>query len=70
MRYILMTVALLLLLLANMVFGTVSIPPESVITILTGGDCDNEIWRYIIIGSRLPQSITALLSACHCRHAD
>ena len=62
MRYILMTVALLLLLLANMVFGTVSIPPESVIAILTGGDCDNEIWRYIIIGSRLPQSITALLS--------
>ena len=57
-----MTIALLLLLLANMVFGTVSIPPESVITILTGGDCDNEIWRYIIIGSRLPQSITALLS--------
>ena len=62
MRYILMTVALLLLLLANMVFGTVSIPPESVIAILTGGDCDNEIWRYIITGSRLPQSITALLS--------
>lgn len=62
MKYILLIILLLLLMLANIVFGTVSIPVDAVLTILLGGDCGNDIWRYIIIGSRLPQTITAVLS--------
>lgn len=53
------TIALLLL---NLFSGAVSIPVSSVLMILSGGDVANASWRFIILESRLPQSLTALFA--------
>ncbi len=56
-----MTVLLIALFLGNLFFGSVSIPCDEVLNILCGGDATKESWRFIILDSRLPQAITALL---------
>lgn len=48
----------------NLFIGSVSIPAEEVVNVLTGHPCERESWRYIIIESRIPQAITALLAGC------
>lgn len=53
------TIALLLL---NLFSGAVSISVSSVLRILSGGDVANASWRFIILESRLPQSLTALFA--------
>lgn len=53
---------LALLFLANIVFGAVNIPAGEVLSVLSGGEASKESWRFIIIGSRLPQALTAVLS--------
>lgn len=50
----------MLLLCLNLLVGPVYIPFGSVAAALTGGECD-DVWRYIVLQSRLPQTITALL---------
>ncbi len=52
---------LLLLLLANMLCGSVSIPADQVWSALMGGEVEKESWRYIVLESRVPQTITAML---------
>lgn len=56
-----MTVLLVALFLGNLFFGSVSIPCDEVLNILCGGESVKESWRFIILDSRLPQAITALL---------
>lgn len=51
----------LLLAACNLFCGSVSIPAELVLDILTGGEAEKASWHYIVIGSRLPQTITAML---------
>lgn len=46
----------------NIALGTVTIPFEEVIKILTGQEATNVIWSNIIIKTRLPQTITACLA--------
>ncbi len=53
--------AICVLMIANWLFGSVSIPADHVLHILTGGEAEKESWRYIVLESRFPQSITALL---------
>lgn len=53
--------AICVLMIANWLFGSVSIPADQVLHILTGGEAEKESWRYIVLESRFPQSITALL---------
>lgn len=50
------------LLLLNIFTGAADIPVSAVWRILCGGDSSNASWRFIILESRLPQAITALLS--------
>ena len=45
----------------NLVCGSVDIPVADVVDILSGGEAPKESWRYIVLESRLPQAITALL---------
>ena len=45
----------------NLVCGSVDIPVADVVDILSGGEARKESWRYIVLESRLPQAITALL---------
>lgn len=63
-----LTVALLAALLlaalfiANILWGAVSIPLAEVLNILLGEASGNEGWRVIILESRLPQALTAMLA--------
>ena len=52
---------LLLAAVGSLVIGSVNIPPSEVFAALTGGETEKERWRYIILQSRLPQTITAML---------
>lgn len=63
MRYVtILILSTALLFLANILFGSVSIPADAVINILLGNESEKASWNYIVIESRLPQAITALLS--------
>ena len=59
---ILLTVTLGLLFLANLFFGSVSIPATDTWSILCGQADPENPWRFIIVESRLPQAITAVLA--------
>ncbi len=62
--FILLLVAIVLLLVVNVLIGTVRIPAMEVYRILlaqlTGAPTTSEIWTNIIISSRLPQALTAI----------
>ncbi|MBO7068393.1 MAG: iron ABC transporter permease [Bacteroidaceae bacterium] len=58
----LLVIAMLLLALANMLWGSLSIPVADVVQILLGGQVEaHPQWTYIILESRFPQMLTALL---------
>ncbi len=50
-----------LLLMLNLLVGSVAIPTQEVLAILSGQDVGKPSWQFIIIQSRLPQALTALL---------
>lgn len=51
-----------ILFVLNLAFGSVHIPIESVLRILSGQDIDQTAWQNIILNSRLPQALTALFT--------
>lgn len=55
-------VGIALLFLANLFWGSVRIPLGEVLRILAGGEPERATWGYIVLGSRLPQAITALFT--------
>ena len=57
-----MLAALLLLFLANLSIGSVSIPLDQVFDILIGKTVDQKSWKNIILNFRLPRAITAVLA--------
>ena len=59
---IVLAVAIMLLFFGNLVWGSVSIPYREVVGVLTGNQTVSDTYGYIILESRLPQAITALLS--------
>lgn len=59
--FILLGLGLLLLLLVNISFGSVTIPFKDVVNSLTGGQASKSTWEYIIINYRLPKALTAIL---------
>ena len=62
-RLIVVLVLLLLALCAaNLWFGSVQIPASAVWDILCGKEPEKEIWKFIVLESRLPQMVAALLS--------
>lgn len=52
---------MLLFFAANLFLGSVKIPAGEVFHILTGGGCTHDAWSFIVLSSRLPQAVTALL---------
>ena len=56
-----LAVIIMLLFLANLLVGSVSIPVEDVVRILMGDEASKASWRFIVWQSRLPQALTALL---------
>ncbi len=53
---------ILVLFALSLMVGSVSIPVAEVWKIVLGGEPQKESWRYIVLDSRLPQAVTALLS--------
>ena len=60
-KFVILLIAIALLLIVNLLIGTVKIPIADVCRILGGGG-DNEIWTNIIFSSRLPQALTAIVA--------
>ncbi len=55
------TALIVVLFIANLFLGAIHIPASDVLRILTGDAAEKESWNYIVIQSRLPQAMTALL---------
>jgi iron complex transport system permease protein len=60
--FCLLVAAIALLLVLNLALGSVDIPLRSVVRILTGQDGESMIHQNIILKSRLPQSLTAIMA--------
>lgn len=56
-----LAVIIVVLFMANLLVGSVSIPASDVLRILMGEEAGKASWRFIIWQSRLPQALTALL---------
>ena len=56
-----MVVIIIGLFALNLVMGSVRIPVSDVVSILMGDESAKPSWRFIILESRLPQAITAIL---------
>ena len=57
--------ALLLLLLAfaaNLFYGSIDIPADEVLSIMTTGGSEREVWRIVVLEARLPQALTSMLA--------
>lgn len=61
-RFLILISVTLLLFVANIIFGAIDIPLSDILTVLTGGENSNRSVEFIVLGSRLPQAITALLA--------
>lgn len=59
---LLLGVLIVLLFVANLLVGSVSIPADEVLRILLGEDTGRASWRYIVWEARLPQALTAMLA--------
>lgn len=60
--FVLWGILLATLFAANLLWGSVAMPASAVADILIGGDGGNEAWRLILLQTRLPQAVTALLA--------
>ena len=58
---IILTVLILLLMAANLFFGSVDIPAKAIVSSLFGGEVEKASWSFIVWESRVPQALTALL---------
>ena len=56
-----LTILILILIAANLLFGSVNIPADAVISTLLGGEVEKASWSFIVWEARVPQAITALL---------
>lgn len=54
--------SLLILFAVSLAYGAVSIPFDQVLQILTGHEVERSAWQSIVLQSRLPQAITAVLA--------
>jgi iron complex transport system permease protein len=58
-------VAILLLLMlfaVNIFCGSIEIPGNEVLSALAGNGCSRDVWRVVVLETRLPQALTALLA--------
>jgi len=61
-KIIILTVAIVVLAIVNLLLGSVDIPLKNVCQILIGNTDQSEIWQNIIWKSRLPQALTAIVA--------
>jgi len=58
---VILSILIVVLFVMNLIIGSVHIPFDSILDILFGNTVEKSSWNFIILGSRLPQAITALL---------
>ena len=56
-----LTALILVLMAANLFFGSVDIPAEAIFSTLTGGEVVKASWSFIVWEARVPQALTAFL---------
>ncbi len=61
-KFIILLISIVVLVVVNLLLGTVRIPVGEVCSILIGAGSDSEIWTNIVISSRLPQVLTAIVA--------
>ena len=61
-KFIILLISIVVLVVINLLLGTVRIPVGEVCSILMGAGSDSEIWTNIVISSRLPQVLTAIVA--------
>ncbi len=61
-KFILLFVGAMVFFVLNLLLGTVKIPVDSILRILIGDESVSEIWRNIILSSRVPQALTATVA--------
>ena len=59
---VILVVTVIALMVACLIFGSVDIDAVTVFNILMGNDSDNEAWNIIVLQSRLPMIVTAILA--------
>lgn len=59
---VLLLAGIIVLFFANLFVGSVRIPFQAIIDILTGGEVVKRSWEHIVLEVRLPQAITALFT--------
>lgn len=60
--FLLLVLVVGFLFLTNIFYGSVDIPCKEVLSVLFGGESEREVWKLIILETRLPQAVTALLT--------
>ena len=60
--WLLAVLMLLSLFAANLFWGSIKIPSAEVLSALMGGECSRDVWRVVVLETRLPQALTALLA--------
>ncbi len=55
-------ILIIFLFLGNLFYGSVQIPASQVMDILLGKEAERSAWMYIVLHTRLPQAVTALLA--------
>ena len=60
--FLILLVAIVVLLIVNLLIGSVKIPVADICRILMGNTDENEIWTNIVLQSRLPQALTAIVA--------
>lgn len=61
-KFLLLFFASLVFFVLNLLLGTVEIPVGAILRILLGDESVSEIWRNIILSSRVPQALTATVA--------
>ncbi len=56
------SISIIILFILTLFLGSVSIPIQAVFQILQGNEVEKQAWSYIVLESRLPQAVTALVS--------
>lgn len=57
-----LSITLILLVIGNLLIGSVDIPSGEIFNMLIGEKCSNHIWEVIVFQSRIPTIITAILA--------
>ena len=61
-RFLLMGLAIVLFFILNVMLGSVTIPPADILGILLGTTTERAAWEGIVLNSRLPQALTAMIA--------